>query len=442
MTSGPASTANIWDTDMFEDASGLGANGDPNARSAIVSQLHAANKYAVCYVEAGAQQAEPDQSHFAAADYTNGSSAQTTAMQGWPGEYWYDTLGFAGWSPSHQAYSGSAATQAAAANIAAGMAQRIAGCKAEGQDALEPDDLDGYTNPSQTGAAGGGWGLTQAAAEGYEQWLAFTAHNDGLAILQKNDAANAAADVGTFDGMVIEECNSYNDPCTGSGGDATPYLSAGKPVLNAEYTQDGETTSKFCPSDVAAGISGALFDVNLGGGTYSPCQTGTRYVYSGPVGSGTTTSTPSPTTSTTPGQPPAGGRPVNTARPLVSGTTTVGSRLTTTSGSWRASPSSYAYAWERCMSTCAIVPGAAKRTYSLGARDVGYRVMAVVTAKNAAGSTTARSQATAIVARAARGVAARNRADRRHRRRRSSQAHRRRRSGGSTGARLAIARGA
>ena len=39
---------------------------------------------------------------------------QTTEMQGWPGEYWYDTLGFAGWTPSHQAYSGSAADQAAA----------------------------------------------------------------------------------------------------------------------------------------------------------------------------------------------------------------------------------------------------------------------------------------------------------------------------------------
>ena len=223
MTSGPASTANIWDTDMFEDASGLGSNSEPDARSTIVSQLHAANKYAVCYIEAGAQQAEPDQSHFAAADYTNGSNAQTTEMQGWPGEYWYDTLGFAGWTPSHQTYSGGAADQAVAANIAAGMAQRIAGCKAEGQDAIEPDDLDGYTNPSQTGAAGGGWGLTQAAAAGYEQWLAYTAHNDGLAIFQKNDPANSGADVGTFDGMIIEECNTYNDPCAGSGGDATPY---------------------------------------------------------------------------------------------------------------------------------------------------------------------------------------------------------------------------
>jgi hypothetical protein len=121
---------------MFEDANGVGSNNEPDARSQIVSELHATNKYSVCYIEAGAQQDEPDQSHFASADYTNGSNVETTEMQGWPGEYWYNTLGFAGWSPSHQVYSGGSADQAAAANIAAGMAQRIAGCQAEGQNLM------------------------------------------------------------------------------------------------------------------------------------------------------------------------------------------------------------------------------------------------------------------------------------------------------------------
>src|ERR1700743_3615425 len=77
MTSGPASTANIWDTDMFEDANGMGSNSEADDRSSVVSELHATNKYSVCYIEAGAQQDEPDQSHFASADYTNGSNAQT-----------------------------------------------------------------------------------------------------------------------------------------------------------------------------------------------------------------------------------------------------------------------------------------------------------------------------------------------------------------------------
>lgn len=70
--------------------------------------------------------------------------------------------------------------------------------------------------------------------------------------------------------MIVEQCNHFNDPCAGSGGDTTPYLNAHKPVLNAEDTQDGETTATFCPADARAGIIGALFDVNLGGGTYGP----------------------------------------------------------------------------------------------------------------------------------------------------------------------------
>ncbi|HEX3833344.1 MAG TPA: endo alpha-1,4 polygalactosaminidase, partial [Solirubrobacteraceae bacterium] len=234
MTSGAASTANIWDTDDFTDAGSMGSNNEPNATSTVVSQLHAAGKYSICYIEAGAQQDEPDASHFAAADY--GNDAKQYQMDGYAGEYWFDTRGFAAYKygDSNSVLTG------AAANIAAGMAQRIAGCKAEGQDAIEPDDLDGYTNPGNTGVAGGGWGLTQQDAQGYEQWLAYTAHGDGLAVFQKNDGANTSVDEPYFDGMIIEECNHYNDPCTGaSGDDANLYVSAHKPVLNAEYTEDG-----------------------------------------------------------------------------------------------------------------------------------------------------------------------------------------------------------
>ena len=163
-------SANIWDTDDFEDANSMGSNDEPNGPSSIVSSLHASGKYSICYIEAGAQQDEPDASHFAPADY--GNSAEQYEMQGWAGEYWFDTRGFAGY---HYGDSNSVLT-GAAPNIAAGMAQRIAGCTAEGQDAIEPDDLDGYTNPGDTGVNGGGWGLTQQDAQGYEAWLAFTAH--------------------------------------------------------------------------------------------------------------------------------------------------------------------------------------------------------------------------------------------------------------------------
>ncbi|MGO9752497.1 MAG: endo alpha-1,4 polygalactosaminidase [Solirubrobacteraceae bacterium] len=248
---------------MFDDSNNPGAV--PTGASPVVAAIHAAGHYSICYVEAGAYQTGfPDDSDFAAADY--GDGAQQYAMQGWSGEWWFDLSGFANY------VAGTPSTlTGAAVNIAAGLNDRFQWCKLEGQDAVEPDDLDGYTNTGDTGVAGGGWGLTQADSAGFERWIAYQVHADGLAVFQKNDPANASSDEPLFDGVISEECNAYNDPCAGPGGDWTAYLAAGKPVLNAEYTSDSETASKFCPTDEEYGIWGALFDLNLDGATYDPC---------------------------------------------------------------------------------------------------------------------------------------------------------------------------
>ena len=70
---------------------------------------------------------------------------------------------------------------------------------------MEPDDIDGYSNRSATGAKGGGWGLTKMAALGFQRWLAYQAHADGLAVVQKNDPVNARVDEPLFDGVITEE---------------------------------------------------------------------------------------------------------------------------------------------------------------------------------------------------------------------------------------------
>jgi hypothetical protein len=256
-------SADIWDTDLFQDSNTANA-GIPTGPSPVVEAIHAAGHYSICYVEAGAYQVGfPDDSDFASADY-GGVGDTATEMQGYPDEYWFDLTGFRNY------VAGDPSTlTGAAVNIAAGLNRRFQWCKLEGQDAVEPDDLDGYTNKSQSGVLP--WGMTQADSAGFERWLAYDIHSNGLAAFQKNDPANEPANAALFDGMIIEECNYYNDPCSGSGGDATAYLALGKPVLNAEYTQDSETTAKFCAADIAAGIAGALFDVNLSSGTYQPC---------------------------------------------------------------------------------------------------------------------------------------------------------------------------
>ena len=257
-------SANIWDTDLFQDSNTARA-GIPTGGSAVVRALHASGKYSICYIEAGAYQTTfPDDADFAAADY--GDQARRYRMKGYPNEWWLNIAGFRHYVAGHPS-----TLTGAAVNIAAALNRRIGWCALEGQDAIEPDDLDGYTNQGDTGVRGAGWHLSRADSAGFERWLAHDAHAHGLAIFQKNDPRDAAANVAIFDGMIIEECNYYRDPCSGSGGDATPYLRAGKPVLNAEYVEDGETPATFCSADVAAGITGALFNVALNGKTYTPC---------------------------------------------------------------------------------------------------------------------------------------------------------------------------
>jgi hypothetical protein len=93
--------------------------------------------------------------------------------------------------------------------------------------------------------------------------------------------------------------------------------------------------------------------------------------------------------------------PKNTAAPTVSGTTTVGSKLTGTNGSWSGNPSRYTYAWSRCDasgSSCAAISGATSTSYTLTQADVGTTLRFAVTASNSAGSTTATSVPTAVVA--------------------------------------------
>lgn len=256
--------ANIWDTDLFQDSNTPGA-GIPTGRSPVVRAIHAAGHYSICYVEVGAYQVGfPDDSRFATADY-GGVGDTATQMQGYSDEYWFDLRGFRNYVAGQRK-----TLTGAAVNIARVLDRRFAWCKLEGQDAVEPDDLDGYTNKSTSGVTP--WGMTQADSAGFERWLAQDIHAHGLAAFQKNDPANEPADAPLFDGMVIEECNYYDDPCSGSGGDSTAYLAAGKPVLNAEYTSDGETASNFCSADEAAGVTGALFDVDLDGMTYQPCK--------------------------------------------------------------------------------------------------------------------------------------------------------------------------
>ena len=79
--------------------------------------------------------------------------------------------------------------------------------------------------------------------------------------------------------------------------------------------------------------------------------------------------------------------PVNSSPPVISGTTSVGSVLTTTDGTWINSPSSFSYQWKRGATNI----GTNANTYTLVQADAGQNITCVVTATNAVGSGNATS---------------------------------------------------
>jgi hypothetical protein len=93
-----------------------------------------------------------------------------------------------------------------------------------------------------------------------------------------------------------------------------------------------------------------------------------------------------------------GAAPVNTVAPVVSGTASFGSTLTTTNGTWTGAPApTFTYQWQRVTTN---ISGATSSTYVLVAADVGNTIRCVVKATNiiAPSGVTANSNSTASVA--------------------------------------------
>jgi hypothetical protein len=210
--------ASIYDIDGFE-----------TSRSEV-SALHAAGKHVVCYIDVGTwENFRPDAGQF--------PKSVLGTPNGWPGERWLDIRRLSVLEPI--------------------MAARFQMCARKGFDAVEPDNMDGYSNDT-------GFPLTAAEQLTYDEWVANDVHSLGLAVLQKNDPEQARQLEPYFDGVLDEQCNQYQE-CSSFNS----YLHADKPVLNAEYQRS--LYPGFCKADARAGIMGALYNLALDGKLYKPC---------------------------------------------------------------------------------------------------------------------------------------------------------------------------
>lgn len=92
--------------------------------------------------------------------------------------------------------------------------------------------------------------------------------------------------------------------------------------------------------------------------------------------------------------------PVNTDRPAVSGTATVGQALTVSNGTWTGGARTFTYQWKRCDAvgaSCTAISGATATTYTLAAADAAQTLRVEVTAANPSGTRMAASDRTVAI---------------------------------------------
>jgi len=179
-------------------------DGFDNPRSTVTS-LHAMHKRAVCYIDVGTwENWRPDAKSF--------PKSLLGRSNGWAGERWLDIRKVSSLAPL--------------------LTARFQMCKRKGFDAVEPDNVDGYTNRT-------GFALTAAQQLRFNLWVAGAVHKLGMGVALKNDLDQVPRLVASFDFAVDEQCYEYAE-C----GALRPFVTRSKAVLEVEYAGRPAT---FCP---------------------------------------------------------------------------------------------------------------------------------------------------------------------------------------------------
>ncbi|SEG82715.1 hypothetical protein SAMN05444920_10581 [Nonomuraea solani] len=200
----PYVNVQMFDIDGFAAADGV-----------IVKSLKAdkPGRRVVCYISAGSYEDwRPDAGRFPA-------SALGKQLDDWEGERWLDIRQHTG-------------------RLGDIMKARLDMCKAAGFDAVEPDNVDGYTNDT-------GFPLTAADQLAYNAWFANEAHKRGMSVGLKNDVEQIPQLLPYYDFAVNEECWEHSECTTAQNGKYgyDQFVKAGKAVFQVEYNL---ATSTFC----------------------------------------------------------------------------------------------------------------------------------------------------------------------------------------------------
>ena len=176
----------IYDTDLSDSSEPL------------IDSTQLSGSKVTCYFPAGSYEKwRPDASEFSQEDLGS-------VLAGWEDEKWLDIR---------------------SANVRRIMQKRLDLAKQKGCDCVEPDNMDGYANDS-------GFDLSADDQLAFNRFIASEAHKRGLSVGLKNDLDQVKQLVEYFDFSVNEQCHEF-DECDR----LSPFIEAGKPVLNAEYEE-------------------------------------------------------------------------------------------------------------------------------------------------------------------------------------------------------------
>jgi len=199
--------AQVYDIDLYVE-------------QAIIEELHARGRKLIGYISVGSwEDWRPDKDQFPA-------EVLGKDYEGWKGEKWLDIRQIDRLAPI--------------------MLARLDLCKARGFDAVEPDNMEIYTNDT-------GFPLTYEDQLKYALWLADEAHRRGLAIGVKNAPDQVKDLLAFFDFAITEDAFYY-----GWAEKMIPFIQAGKPVFAAEYTDLDGDFAAFCRQSKELGFSTIL----------------------------------------------------------------------------------------------------------------------------------------------------------------------------------------
>ena len=193
----------VWDIDLYVDQKVSG--NDHTLSKVAVRAIHMLRGHAICYVDAGTfENWRPDVARF--------PDSVLGRPNGWPGERWLDIRQLATLGPI--------------------MRDRVRLCQQAGFDAVEFDNVDGYTNRT-------GFALSAADQLRYDAFLANLAHRNGISAALKNDLDQLAPLAPYFDFAINEQCFQYHE-CGG----LEAWVADGKAVFSVEYHRSSFNCAK------------------------------------------------------------------------------------------------------------------------------------------------------------------------------------------------------